>query len=194
MNGHWNPYCAFNANGTRRGDAYSVKNYRLAFRRIYLIVHGGPLAEINARLNELGLPRLRTDNDLPVNDLARVVWNPQGFGNPNIPQNSANSYYPGNRYVDVVANDLYDINYRAAWEANAALFKSHPEKPYGIGEFGLWGIDDPAFIRKMASFVRNHNRVELAVYYEADRGSIFDLGNKPRSRAAYREHMTPLAD
>jgi hypothetical protein len=194
MNGHWNPYCAFNANGTRRGEAYSVKNYKLAFRRIYLIVHGGPRADINARLNEIGLPRLRTDNDLPVNDLARVVWNPQGFGSPNIPQNSANSYYPGNRYVDVVANDLYDINYRAAWEANAALFKSHPEKPYGIGEFGLWGIDDPVFIRKMASFVRNHNRVEFAVYYEAVRGSIFDLGNKPNSRRAYRRYMTPLGD
>lgn len=37
---------------------------------------------------------------------ARIVWNPQGFGAPNIPANSANAYYPGDAYVDVVANDL----------------------------------------------------------------------------------------
>jgi hypothetical protein len=195
MNGHWNRYCAFNRDGSRRGEAYSTRNFKRAFRRIYLIVHGGPVADINARLDQIGLPHLRTSRDnLPTNTLARVVWNPQGFGSPNIPQNSANSYYPGNRYVDVVANDLYNINYNAAWEANSALFKSHPEKPYAIGEWGLWGIDDPAFIRRMASFVRNHRRVEFTVYYEAERGSIFDLGNKPRSRAAYRNNMTPLGD
>jgi hypothetical protein len=194
MNGHWNRYCAYNADGSYRGDAYSQKNYRKAFRRIYLIMHGGPVAEINARLRDSDMPALDRERDLPLNSLVRVVWNPQGFGSPNIPRNSANSYYPGNGYVDVVANDLYDIGYRAAWEANTALFRSHPDKPYGIGEFGLWGIDDPAFVRRMASFVRNHPRVEFTVFFEAERGSMFDLGNKPRSRAAYRRYMTPLGD
>jgi hypothetical protein len=194
MNGHWNRYCAFNADGSSRGEAYTTKNYRLAFRRIYLVLHGGPVSQINARLAQSDLPPLNSDTDLPANALVRVVWNPQGYGSPNIPRNSANSYYPGDRYVDVVANDLYDINFNAAWEANIALFKSHPDKPYGIGEWGLWGIDDPAFIRRMASFVRNHGRVEFTVFYEAERGSMFDLGNKPRSRAAYRRHMTPLGD
>jgi hypothetical protein len=194
MNGHWNRYCAFNADGSSRGEAYSTKSYRMAFRRIYLILHGGTVDEINARLAESDLPPLRTDRDLPTNSLVRVVWNPQGYGSPNIPRNSANSYYPGNQYVDVVANDLYDIRFNAAWEANAALFKSHPDKPYGIGEWGLWGIDDPAFVRRMASFVRNHPRVEFTVFFEAERGSTFDLGNKPDSRRAYRRNMTPLGD
>jgi hypothetical protein len=192
MNGHWNRYCAFNANGTRRGEAYSVRNFKRAFRRIYLIVHGGSRAEINSRLDAIGLPHLRTDRDLPVNANVRVVWNPQGYGSPDIPQNSANSYYPGNRYVDVVANDLYDINYNAEWEANTRLLKSHPDKPYGIGEWGLWGIDDPAFVRHMANFIERHNRVEFANYYESVRGSIFDLADKPNSRRAYRRNITPL--
>ena len=32
-------------------------------------------------------------------------WNPQGYGAPDIPANSAQAYYPGDRYVDVVGND-----------------------------------------------------------------------------------------
>jgi hypothetical protein len=36
--------------------------------------------------------------------------------------------------------------------------------------------------------------VEFAVYYESARGSVFDLGNTPSSRAAYRDHVTPLGN
>jgi hypothetical protein len=32
----------------------------------------------------------------------------------------------------------------------------------------------------------------LAVYNDAERGSVFDLGSKPKSRAAYRKYITPL--
>src|SRR6478672_5508838 len=33
MNGSWMSYCAFNANGTRRGVSYSTGRYKNAFRR-----------------------------------------------------------------------------------------------------------------------------------------------------------------
>jgi hypothetical protein len=192
MNAHWNVYSAYNANGTSRGASYSTGAFRNAFRRMYLILHGGSRSEINARLANRGMPALRTSSDLPLNTLVRVVWNPQGYGSPNIRGNRANAYYPGDGFADVVANDLYDMRYKAEWDANYALFKSHPSKPYAIGEWGLWGIDDPAFIRHMASFVKNHPRVEALVYYESRAGSIFDLGNKPRSRAAYKRYIVPL--
>jgi hypothetical protein len=193
MNGSWNVYCAYNANGTSRGRSHSAKSYRRAFRRMYLIFHGGTRTTINARLARLNMPRLRLSHDLPVNPLVRVVWNPQGFGNPNIWGNRANAYYPGDRFVDVVANDLYDIRFNAEWQANQRLYESHPGKAYMIGEWGLWGVDDPAFVRHMASFVRNHRRVEAVVYYRSGPpGSIFDLATKPKSRAAYRDYITPL--
>jgi hypothetical protein len=192
MNGHWTYYCAYNSNGSYRGSAHSTRNFRRAFRRIYLIMKGGKRADINARLANIGMPPLRISGDIPENPLVRVVWNPQGFGSPNLARNSANSYYPGDRYVDVVANDLYDIRFKAEWDANLALFRSHPSKRYAIGEWGLWGIDDPAFVRRMASFVRNHPRVEAIVYYKSERGTIWDLGSKPKSRAAYKRYIVPL--
>jgi hypothetical protein len=193
MNGHWNYYCAYNSNGSYRGSAHSTRNFRRAFRRIYLIMKGGTRADINARLANIGMPPLRISGDIPENRHVRVVWNPQGFGSPDLARNSANSYYPGDRFVDVVANDLYDIRFKAEWDANLALFRSHPSKRYAIGEWGLWGIDDPAFVRRMASFVRNHpRRVEAIVYYKSERGTIWDLGSKPKSLAAYKRYIVPL--
>jgi hypothetical protein len=44
----------------------------------------------------------------------------------------------------------------------------------------------------MGAFLRNHPRVVLATYYSSERGSIFDLASKPRSRAAYRKYIAPL--
>jgi len=191
MNGHWSTYCAYNQNGTSRGRSYSTKNFKRAFRRTYLVMHGGSITAINAALRDSNMPIMNRVTDLPVNPV-KVFWNPQGFGSPNLRGNRAAAYWPGSKYVDVVANDLYDINGRAMWEANLALYKAHPDKPYAFGEWGLWGIDDPSFVRQMASFVKNHRRVELIVFYKSQRGSMFDLANKPRSRAAYKRYIVPL--
>ena len=120
------------------------------------------------------------------------MWNPQGYGAPDIPGNRAQAYYPGDKYVDVVGNDLYDIKGKAEWVANEALYKAHPGKPYSFPEWGLWGIDDPVFIKKMADFVRTHKRTEMLAYFESVAGSIFDLQTKPLSKAAYRRYITPL--
>ena len=91
-----------------------------------------------------------------------------------------------------VGNDLYDIKGKAEWVANEALYKAHPGKPYSFPEWGLWGIDDPVFIKKMADFVRSHKRTEMLAYFESVPGSIFDLQAKPLSKAAYRRYITPL--
>jgi len=68
----------------------------------------------------------------------------------------------------------------------------HPRKPFGIAEWGLWGIDDPAFVERMAAFVKSHERIEFLAYFSGWPGSIWDLVSKPRSRTAYRRLITPL--
>ena len=189
MNGHWNAYSAYNANGSSRGSAYSTAIFRKAFARIYLIVHGDP--SVNADLRSLGLPPVTRQPEPAPN--VSVIWNPQGYGSPDLPGNSAAAYYPGDAYVDVVGDDLYDIGGRAAWAAAAALYAAHPQKPFAIGEWGLWGVDDARFVRRMATFLRRHPRVVVANYYSGRSGSVFDLESKPRSLAAYRSLISPLA-
>ncbi len=189
MNGHWNEFCAFNRDGSSRGPQYSTAAFRSAFARIAVIARGGPRGALNAKLRKLG--QHGVPGNLPATQ-ARLVWNPQGFGSPNIAANSAQAYYPGDAYVDVVANDLYDQGFKAAWDANESLYAAHRNKPFGIAEWGLWGIDDPAFVERMAEFVKSHNRVEFLAYFSGDPGSVWDLSTKPRSRAAYRRVITPL--
>ena len=121
-----------------------------------------------------------------------MIWNPQGFGSPDIRANTAQAYYPGDGYVDVVGDDLYDIGGRPQWAAAEALYNAHPGKRFAFPEWGLWGIDEPGFVDQMASFVRTHARVEMITYYSGRPGSIFDLSTKPRSRAEYRRAIVPL--
>jgi hypothetical protein len=189
MNGHWNAYCAYNTNGTPRGIAYSTGNFRKAFQRIYLIMHGGPT--VNETLKRLGMPSVRTD--VPTNPFVKVVWNPQGYGSPNVPGNSAQAYYPGDRYVDLVGDDLYDIGGKAEFAAADKLYKAHPSKPFAFPEWGLWGLDDPAFVKQMAAFVKTHRRTKMISYFNAKPGSVFDLASKPKSLAAYKRYIVPLA-
>jgi hypothetical protein len=188
MNAHWNEYCAFNKDGSSRGPQFSTAAFRKAFARIAIISRGGP--SVNAKLRKLGLPGVGSATLATTK--ARIVWNPQGYGAPDIPANSAQAYYPGDAYVDVVANDLYRQASGAAWEANEALYRAHPNKPYAIAEWGLWGIDDPTFVEQMAAFVKTHPRMEFLAYFNSKPGSIWDIGSKPRSRTAYRRHITPL--
>jgi len=188
MNGHWNPYSAFNENGTRRGADHATAAFRKAFARIYLLMHGGP--SVDEDLHGLGLPPVA--GDVPENPNVEVVWNPQGFGSPDVPGNRAQAYYPGDRFVDVVGDDLYDIGGKAEWAAADRLYRAHPSKPFSFPEWGLWGIDDPVFVQRMAGFVRTHPRTRLISYFNGKPGSIFDIASKPRSLAAYKRFIVPL--
>jgi hypothetical protein len=193
MNGYWAPYCAFTSGGYSKGKAYSTKNFKRAFKRTYLILHGGSVQNINSALVAAGMPKLSRTKDLPVTEV-NVIWNPQGFGSPNIKANSANSYFPGGNYVDVVANDLYDYGRGVEWDANLDLYRAYPSKPYAIGEWGLGpGIDHPDFVQKMANFVSSHPRVQAIVFHKSEKANGYDLGSKPRSEAAYKKYILPLA-
>lgn len=192
MNGHWESTCAYNKNGTPRDAAHSTLWNRKALARIAVILRGGTQAQINAKLAKLGLPGI--DRDLPVTTpKLRMVWNPQGFGSPDVPGNAAQKYYPGDAYVDVIGDDLYDIaGHGATWAAAQKLYDAHPSKPFAFPEWGLWGFDDPQFVRDMAKWLRSHKRAEFAAYFSGKPGSVWDLATKPGSRAAYRALITPL--
>jgi hypothetical protein len=189
MNGHWNEYCAYDSSGRLRGPEYATATFRKAFARIYLAVHGGPA--VATALARLGMPPLR--GKLATNTDVTVIWNPQGYGSPDVAGNSAEAYYPGDAYVDVVGDDLYYIRGKAEWAAAEALYRAHPGKPFAFPEWGLWGLDAPEFVSQMADFVRTHGRTRLISYYSGSPGSVFDLASKPASRAAYRRLIVSLA-
>lgn len=187
MNNPKTLYSPRRPNGTSRGPTHSPTEYRRAFRRAYLILHGGSLADLNARLRAAGLPGVTRAG--PVNPVSRltVIWNPvAGIS-------LAQEFFPGNAYVDMVGNDIYGVvRGSASHAANEALYRRHASKPYSLPEWGLQGIDDPGFIEKICAFLKNRPRTKLAAYFESKPSSRWDLGDKPRGRAAYKRCVTPI--
>jgi hypothetical protein len=195
MDGYWNPYCAYNQNGTARSPAFSTRNFRRAFARISILLRGGAPAGVNAALRRAGLPPYAGE-PLEANSKQRmrVIWNPLGWPDPKVPGNATAQYYPGDAFVDVVGGDVYktpsNVGHLTALEQ---LYTTYRTKPFSIPEWGLNGVDDPDFVRRVADFLRTHKRTEVAVYFNGRGGSSFDLASKPRSRAAYAKLIVPLA-
>src|SRR4051812_3121515 len=94
MNGHWNPYAAFDANGRARGAAHSTATYRRAWKRSVLIVRGGNVAAIDAKLRELGLPAVKTREDELPEPRVAFLWVPQVAGAPDTRANSPRASSP----------------------------------------------------------------------------------------------------
>ena len=93
-----NVYAAYDCGGAARDAAHTPRWYKLAFRRIYVIVHGGGKAKaINRRLAEAGLPPLTSRvGGLPKAPVA-IIWSPLPSGSPTVPQNRPRHFYPGSR-------------------------------------------------------------------------------------------------
>jgi hypothetical protein len=189
MNGYWSSMCAYNANGTRRAG-HSPRNFRRAFRRVAVILRGGTKAQINAKLVTAHLPKLQSrlgSRGIVPSGKVAMVWNPQGTGAPDVRGNQPINYYPGKRYVDYVADDMYEIGGRAYWRGMHLLYSYG--KPFVLGEYAPWGNDDPAFVSKVLDWPRTHPRTAALVYFQFSRPA-FRLSSKPRSLKAYRTLAT----
>ncbi len=137
----------------------------------------------------------------------KIVWNPnngQGQVNPA-------KCYPGNAYVDYIAEDVYDQYWgpnntpvtsdTTRWsdiESQSfglnwfVSFAASEGKPIGLGEWGVvtrtdgfGGGDDPYFVQQMAAFIKTNN-VAFADYWDGGSGG-FDssLADHPLSQAAF---------
>src|SRR4051794_20528752 len=76
MDGYWNAYCAYTASGRSKGPAYTTAQFRRAWKRTVLILRGGPVERVDAKLHALGMPSVRTEAiDLPRPKVA-FLWVP----------------------------------------------------------------------------------------------------------------------
>jgi hypothetical protein len=188
-----NIYSSYDCAGNLRDEAHRPRWYRLAFRRIYVILHGGGRrAKINGRLAAAGLPPLTIDvRGLPKAPVA-VVWSPLPSGSPGVPQNLPAHFYPGARWVDWTATDFY-ASY-AEWKALNRIYRLAPHKPFALTEWGMEAGDDPGFVRQLFAWVKRHRRCQMLVYYQ-DFGSSspYRIQNYPASLAALRDELrSPL--
>jgi hypothetical protein len=218
MNNAANPYSAFDANGRARGRGHSQYWFRQAWRRVYLAVKGGRVVTINRKLRGLGQPRLRHlplrsniraaaiiaraerpsrarhRQVRPVRSLPRpkvaVQWVPMTAGSPNIPRNRPAEYWPGGAYLDWVGTDFYSRFPNFTGLSRFYHTKRYASRPFAFGEWGMWGRDDPAFMRRFFAWVAAHPRVRMLAYYQGNRTtSPFRLYRYPRAARVMREEL-----
>jgi len=160
-----NVYAAYDCSGASRGPEHSPRAYKRAFRRIYVIVHGGgKAATINRRLAKAGLPPLSVDVPGLQKAPVAVVWSPLPAGSPTVPQNRPRHFYPGSRWVDWAGTDFY-AGY-PEWKSLTGLYRRFSGKPFAITEWAVESGDDPSFVNKLFAWVRSHRRTKMVVYYQ----------------------------
>jgi hypothetical protein len=185
-----NVYASYDCGGAARDSAHRPRWYKLAFRRIYVIVHGGgKAATINTRLAEAGLAPLTFEvGGLPKAPIA-VVWSPLPSGSPTVPRNRPRYYYPGSKWVDWVGTDFY-ASY-PEWKSLTGLYNRYAgTKPFALTEWGVEAGDDPSFVSKIFAWVRRHPRCKMLVYYQ-DFGttSSYRIQNYSSSLAVLRARL-----
>ena len=187
-----NAYCAFNADGSSRGPSHSTTAFRQAWRRVVLILRGGPVAAIDMRLARLRMPPVRGRAPaarLPLLPVA-FLWVPQSAGTPETQANSPAAYYPGSAYVDWVGTDFYSLY--PNFSGLQRLYSEYPGKPFVFGEWALWNGDDPGWVDSLFSFIATHHRVRMALYNEGEReNGPFRLSRYPSSRREIRRLLAP---
>jgi hypothetical protein len=188
MDNYRNSYCAFNANGSSRGSAYSPATFRNAWKRIVLILRGGVVSAINQQLHALGMPPVKSRYaTLPIAPVA-FLWVPMTFGDPNVTANQPSDYFPGNAWVDWVGTDFYSKF--PNWSPLDKFYSSFAGRPFAFGEWGIWGADSPSFVHQMFTWVLSHPRVHLLMYYDgyASSGPL-SLSLYPHSAASIGQEL-----
>lgn len=191
MNGHWNPYAAFNSDGSGRGADNRTGKFRKAWRRFALIVRGGETATIDARLKRLGLPPVRRGGEigvsLPEPKLA-LMWVPQTHGSPQTHANRPGAYWPGRRYVDWVGADIYAKF--PNFEGLSRFYRSRKKMAFVIGEWATWDRDDPGFVDTLHNWIEKRGRAKMVVYYQGfDTDNPFSLQRYPLSAARLADRL-----
>lgn len=204
MNGHWNPYSAFNGNGTRRGRDHSTRAFKRAWRRFVIIVRGGSLKRVNKRLmrnNMARVYRARSNHDSLYDHRGvpkrlekpkvAFLWVPQSSGSPNVSGNQPHNYWPGNNFVDWVGIDIFSAYQGAAFPAMENFYRRYDSKPFMIGEYSPWNSDPGGdFTDRLLTWSEHHRRVRMLVYYRSvTADNPYYISHYPGARSELRRHL-----
>jgi hypothetical protein len=187
-------YASHDCRGRARGRDFSAARFRQAWRRVVVVVRGGPRAQVDARLRRAGLPPLRGGGERIAAPRVAFVWAPMTGGRPMIAALRPERFWPGRRYVDWVGTSFYSRfpNFHLL-EPFYRRFAVRQRKPFAFGEWAMWGRDDPAFARRLFAWVRARPRVRMMVYNQGhDPAGPFRLRGHPRSAKVIRHAVGTL--
>jgi hypothetical protein len=191
MNNCNNAYAAYSCGGGKRDKDHSAATFKRAWKRVYLIMHGGDKAAIDSRLGRLGLPAVQAGGPmLPAPQLA-FVWAPMTGGAPSISALRPQAYWPGSKWVDWVGTSFYSRfpNFTGL-DRFYKDFAVGKRKPFTIAEWAIWGSDAPGFADRLFDWVADHDLVRMVHYNQgSEPGGIFRLSRYPASARVVRDRL-----
>jgi len=180
-----NLWSAVNCDGSQKGGDHTTGWYKQAFRRISTIVRGdATLEQVNATLAGIGLPPVRRSKGPPPKTLPEapvaIIWSPLPGGAPRVKGNFPGNYWPGARWVDWVGTDFY--SQFPVWRDLNRFFRGRfwRRKPFAIAEWGVYGKDEPRFVKQLVAWTAKRKRVRMFVYYTG-----FGPGENPYALRLY---------
>jgi hypothetical protein len=205
MNGYWNAYSAYNANGTKRGKSHSTNNLRRAWQRIVLIVRGGKRSRINRNLRHRHMPRIlrASSNHAPIyrredvhgrlpHPKVAFMWSPQTIGSPSVPGNQPGAYWPDKRFVDWVGADIYSkFATPGIWSAFKHFYHHWGHRPFVVGEYSPWDNDySGRFTRRLFHWAERHGRTRMLIYYRSVAADTpYDINYWHKARRVLRHEL-----
>jgi Glycosyl hydrolase family 26 len=110
------------------------------------------------------------------------VWSPNHEDVPATPANAFERYYPGTRYVDVLALDGYNWGgerpEHGGWRSFDAIFACAYRRVAALGPQPVWvaetasapeGGDKAAWVKEMFDAARRYPRLQAVVWFHADK-------------------------
>ena len=191
MNNCDSAYSSHDCNGSRRGADHSAARFKQAWRRIVLVVRGGSVPAIDARLRRLGMPGLNVGADQLPRAQVAFVWSPMTGGSPMISALRPQVFWPGSRFVDWVGTSFYSRfpNFHYL-EPFYRAFSVRYGKPFAFAEWAMWGSDDAGFARRLFSWVASHKRTRMMLYNQGKNPvGPFRLRFYPRATRVLRGAM-----
>jgi len=184
-------YAPLDCRGRSRGPAHTAGRFVQAWRRAALILHGGDVDAVDARLRALGLPAVDTDAETLAQPEVALMWAPMTGGSPMVAALAPERFWPGRAYVDWVGTSFYSRfpNFHFL-EPFCRELAAGQRRPFAFGEWAMCGADDAGFVRRLFAWVRAHPRVRMLVYNQGqDPGGPLRLRRHPRAAAALRAEL-----
>jgi hypothetical protein len=191
MNNCNNAYAAYSCSGGKRDRDHSAATFKQAWKRVYLIMHGGEKAAIDARLRRLRLPAVQAGAATLAAPQIAFVWAPMTGGAPNIAALRPSVYWPGRKWVDWVGTSFYSRfpNFTGL-DRFYKDFAVGRRKPFAIAEWAIWGADAPSFADRLFDWIAGHRAVRMVHYNQGSQaGGIFRLSNYPASARVVRDRL-----
>jgi len=129
----------------------------------------------------------------------RWVWSPLAESVPNVRRNRLERYYPGRRYVDVLALDGYNWGSTRPDMGGYRSFREIFRRPYkrlrALGNQPIWlaevgtapeGGDKAEWVRGMFATAKRWNKLEAIVWFDQDKERDWRAAPNDAVAAAFR--------